>query len=213
MKDYLDQKLTAMLQDVLVPEGLAERLLERLDREEQKTKAIKSRPRVATTGRGFMLLGGVFATALGLLVAVWLGTGTTDKVSKQYVLNEAIRLFDAGTDHPGVLLAEKPVPADYPFSKAVLPVWGTKWRRIDEFSGGQGVVFDLPGPAGAGAALYVVDVETVEGLEADPTLHPFSTAGCCASAWRENGMLYVLVVKGDPATYRTYLNLPQRPVA
>ena len=229
MKDYVDEKLAAMLQDVLVPEGLSERLLERLNQEEQGTKNLSqnvaqlpsavqissARPRAAVPqGRRLMLIGGLSATAAGLLIAVWLGMGTTEKYSEQYVLNESIRMFDAAAVPSGFLLTEKPAPNAYPFSEAVLPARGMRWRFVDGFIGDRGVRFDLPGPAGARAALYVVNIDTVAGLGTGPTQQkPFSTAGCCASAWQENGMLYVLVVQGDPATYRTYLNLPQRPVA
>ena len=79
--------------------------------------------------------------------------------------------------------------------------------------GHRGVVYDLPGPAGTNAVLYVVDAGALEGFGEAPALNPFTTAGCCASAWQEGGLLYVLVVQGDPATYRAYLNLPHGPVA
>ena len=81
------------------------------------------------------------------------------------------------------------------------------------FEGRRGVVYDLPGPAGTSAALYVIDAEAAEGFDEAPALRPFTTAGCCASSWQEGGLLYVLVVQGDPATYRAYLNLPRVPVA
>ena len=137
----------------------------------------------------------------------WACTRARD-LSEQFVLDEAIRSFDMGVDQPGPLLAEKPAPADYPFSHAVLQVRGTRWRPLEAFLGRRGVVYDLPGPAGTTAALYVVDAEAVDGFGTAPALHPFTTAGCCASSWQEGGLLYVLVVQGDPATYRAYLNLP-----
>jgi len=94
-----------------------------------------------------------------------------------------------------------------------LQVRGTRWRPLQGFLGRRGVVYDLPGPAGTSAALYVVDTEGVEGIDPTPALRPFTTAGCCASSWQEGRLLYVLVVQGDPATYRAYLNLPHGPVA
>jgi hypothetical protein len=53
----------------------------------------------------------------------------------------------------------------------------------------------------------------LEGFRTSPAPHPFTTAGCCASAWQENGLLYTLVVKGEPASYEAYLNLAVEPVA
>jgi hypothetical protein len=223
MRDSVDERLAAALHDVPVPEGLAERLLARLAAAENELRTTKPRPvvapqttpRIATTGRGFLLSGGLLATAAVLFIAIWLGMHKSEGLSEQFVLDEAIRSFDLGVDQPGPLLSEKPAPADYPFSVAVLRVRGTRWRALEGvlFGGHRGVVYDLPGPAGASAALYVVDAEAVDGFGTEPALHPFTTAGCCASSWQEGGLLYVLVVQGDPATFRAYLNLPQGPVA
>ena len=90
----------------------------------------------------------------------------------------------------------------------------TKWRPVEGFLGRRGVIYDFSRPAGVRAALYVVDGE-VERLRTVPTLHPSTTAGssCCASAWQEGRLLYVLVVQGDRATYESYLKLPRSPVA
>jgi hypothetical protein len=217
MKDAVDEKLAAALHDVSVPEGLAERLLERLRSEEPRAKDIKPRPavtvRTATTGRGFVFSAGVVATAACLLIAVWLGTRQGERLSEQLVLDEAIRSFDVGVDQPGPSLAEKPAPTAYPFSRAVLPVRGARWRPLEAFLGRRGLVYDLPGRAGTSAALYVVEAEGIEGFDTVPAMRPFTTAGCCASSWREGGLLYVLVVQGDTATYRAYLNLPHGPMA
>ena len=227
MRDSIDEKLSAVFRNVPVPEGLAPRLLDRLGNEELGTKneeftVLRSsflRPRFARfliprlSRRRLIVGGGLLATAAGLLVAVWLGTQKGEYLTEPFVLDEAIQLFDLGGEQPGQLLAEKPAPPDYPFSLAVLQVRGTRWRAFKGFLGQHGVVYDLPGPAGTCAALYVVDAKEVEGFGGAPTLHPFTTAGCCASAWQEGELLYVLVVQGDPATYRAYLNLPQGPVA
>ena len=153
------------------------------------------------------------ATAAVLLIAVWLGMHRSEGISESFVLDEAIRSFDVGVDEPGPLLAEKPAPAGYPFSPAVLQLRGTRWRPLEAFLGRRGVVYDLPGPAGTTASLYVVDAEGLDGFGTAPALYPYTTAGCCASSWQEGGMLYVLVVQGDPATYRAYLNVPHGPVA
>ena len=55
MNDCVDEKLAAALYDVPVPEGLAQRLLERLATAENEAKSIKPRPVgfAVTTGRGF----------------------------------------------------------------------------------------------------------------------------------------------------------------
>lgn len=218
MRDSIDEELSAEFRNVPLPESLAPRLLNHLANEELGTKneefaVLRSsfvRPRLS---RRRLMVGGALATALGLLVAVWLGVQKGEYLTESFVLDEAIQLFDFGGGQPGQLLTEKPAPSDYPFSSAVLHVRGTRWRAFDGFLGRRGVVYDLPGPAGTCAALYVVDAKDIEGLGGLPTLYPFTTAGCCASSWQEGDLLYVLVVQGDPATYRAYLSLAQGPVA
>jgi len=228
MKDSVDEKLAVALFDVPVPPGLAERLLAGLAAEPNRpveelpvakdplavSRSSSFVPRFS--GRRWFLAGsGLAAVAAGLLIAVWLGLDRGEGLSEQFVLDEAIRSLDAGVGQPGRLLAEQPGPGDYPFSLAVVQVRGAKWRplRGDSFLGRRGVVYDLPGPAGTSAALYVVGSGTSAGFADAPALHPFTTAGCCASAWQQNGLLYVLVVQGDPATYRAFLNRPHGPVA
>jgi hypothetical protein len=227
MKDCVDEKLAAALHEVPVPEGLAERLLERLAAEPtwQNTELIAGNAQPAIPhssrlpsrwSRRWLLAGsGLLAVAGALLLAVWVGAGRGNTLSEAFVLDEAIRSFDMRADQVGHAMAERPAPADYPFSFAVLPVRGARWRPVagGGFLGHNGVAYDLPGPAGSKAVLYVVATGTSEGFSTVPARHPFTTGGCCASAWRENGLLYVLVVQGDPATYRAFLNLPRGPVA
>lgn len=157
----------------------------------------------------------MLTVAAGLLLAAWLVLPSKEALSEAFVLDEAIRSFDPGANPTGQLLAKQPAPADYPFSFAVAAVRGVRWRPLTGggFSGHNGVVYHLPGPAGARGILYVMDAGLAKEFSALPARRPFTTGGCCASAWQENGLLYVLVVQGDPATYRAFLNLPHGPVA
>lgn len=214
MKDNFDERLAAAIRDVSVPEGLADRLLQHLQDDVFGSSSAMPLLSLARWSRRWLLTAGALVTvAAGLLVAVWLGGSKSEELSEQFVLNEAIRSFALIADQSGLLLVENPSPAEYPPSGAVLQVRGTTWRSLDAFLGRRGVVYELPGPAGMTAALYVVSAEAVDGLAEVPAWHPFTTAGCSASAWQEDGLLYVLVVQGDPATYRAYLNLPHEPVA
>jgi len=218
MRDQFDLSLTAAFHDVLVPDGLAERLLERLaaDDAELSAAARRTDEKAERSGvfsrRRLLLGGGLPAAAAGLLLAIWLWPRGEVPLSEQYVLDEAIRRFDAGTETLGYALSEKPAPAAYPLSQMVVRLRGARWRFFSRFLGHRGVVYDLPAPAGRRAALYVVD-RKVDGLGLAPALNPFTTSGYCASAWQEDGLLYILVVQGDRATYGGYLNLPRSPVA
>jgi hypothetical protein len=217
MDQSMDEKLAATLHDVAVPDGLDVRLIECLATAENEQRTTKNEE-VAVPRSSFLIPswawagGGLLATAGALLLAVWLGMYTHENLTEQYVLDEAIRSFDVGADQSGQLLVER-VPSGHPFSPAVLQVRGTKWRPLEGFLGRSGVVYHMPGAAGSHAALYVIAAEPVEGVGGAPALRPFTTAGCCASAWREGRLLYVLVVQGDPSTYHAYLNLSRGPVA
>jgi hypothetical protein len=204
MRDAVDACLTRAFLDVPVPEGLAERLLDRLAAE---------RPRLRRSRRWLLAGGGLVAVAASIMLAVWLVGQRGACVSEQGALDEAIQLFAEGFEQPGHSLSNEPAPPAYPISSSV-SIRGTSWRDLDNFLGHSGVVYELPGPGGTHAALYVVACENVEGIGSAPAMQPTSnTAGCCASAWQEGGLLYVLVVEGDPSTYRRYLNLPYSPVA
>ena len=215
MRDSVDEKLAAALYDVPVPQGLADRLLASLAAECLAADAeLPSRWLPESISRRRVYAGSaLMALAVGLLVAVWLGSRTTESLSESFALNEAIQSFGTSEGESGVLVAERPAPADYPFSSAMLRPRGARWRVLDSFLGRRGVVYDMPRAAGRGAALYVVDAGAIQGFDGAPALRPFTTAGCCASAWQEGSLLYVLVVQGDPATYRAYLSLPHGPVA
>jgi hypothetical protein len=225
MRDIFDISLAAAFQEVPVPEGLADRILDRLaadlaDARDQRDSPLfadtitATVPSKRTFSRRWLLVGGgLLAAAAGLLIAVWLGAHKEEPFSEQFVLDEAIRAFEPESDGPSSLLAEKPAPEKYPLSQLVANVRGTRWRQLEDFLGRRVVVYDLPGPAGTHASLYVVAKE-VDGLKTSPSLYPsFTTAGCCASAWQEDGLLYVLVVQGNPSTYRGFLNLPRSPLA
>jgi hypothetical protein len=206
MRDAVDACLTKAIRDVAVPEGLAERLLAGLAVE---------RPR-RRSRRWVLLAGGLAATAATMLLAVWLGGyNALPPVSAESAREEAIQLFGAAANQPGCLLANGNAPAGFPFSSYVLSVPGTKWRCLNNFFlGRSGAVYDLLGPAGARAALYVVACNNPVGLGQSPesSRDVIMTSGCCASAWQEGGLLYVLVVQGDRSNYEQYLKLPSSPV-
>ena len=202
MRDSIDACLTQAFRDVPVPDGLVERLLAGL--------AVKQPRR---SRRWLLVGGGLLAVAASLLVALWLNMPGEERFSEQWALDEAIQSFCTGLQGPEYSLAKRPAPAEYPLSQWVIRVHGASWRHLDGFLGGCGVVYDLPGPPGTRAALYVVARKGIDELDTAPTLRPFTTANCYASTWQEGGLLYVLVVQGDSSTYNRYLNLPRSPVA
>ena len=110
------------------------------------------------------------------------------------------------------LLAETPPPEDYPLGHDVLEVPGTHWRWVAGFLGGKAVAYDLPGPGGGRATLYVAR-RVVEQLPSLPPDVPQPmTAGCSAAAWQQEALLYVLVVEGDARAYRGFLDRTRGPL-
>ena len=216
-RDQVDARLTAVFRDVPTPEGLADRLLDRLaidraasPRDFQETPAAGRAGK--TRSRRWLLVGGsVLAVAAAVLAAVWLGANRLDRLSEQAVLDLAIRSLDV-SGKGGQLLTAKSAPEEYPFSQLVSKTRSVTWRRVDDFLGRRGVVYNMAARDGTRANLYVIAGE-VEGLGGSPARHPFTTAGCCASAWREGNLAYVLVVHGNQAAYEGFLNLPRTPVA
>jgi hypothetical protein len=203
MRDSIDACLTQAFRNVPVPDGLAERLLAGL--------AVKQPRR---SRRWLLVGGGMLTAAATLFVAIWLNTPKPTPFSEELALDEAIRLFGAGFDGPGHLLTQQPSPAAFPLSKLVVRVPGERWQQLSDFLGCQSVVYRLPGPAGTHAALFVIANSGISASNVMPAANPRAgTAGCCASAWQEGNLLYVLVVQGDDSAYRSYLSLPRTPVA
>jgi hypothetical protein len=207
MRDAVDACLMRAFRDVAVPAGLAERLLAGL---------VVERP-LRRSRRWVLTAGGLAATAATILLAVWLGNYNRGPVSAESARNEAIQLFSTEVGQSGYLLAAGNAPSGYQFSYHVRALPGTTWRYLDDFRGYKGVVYDLRGPTGAPAALYVVACNNVgDGVGQSPDswkdIVTTASSGCCASAWQENGLLYVLVVQGDQSDYEQCLKLPSSPV-
>jgi hypothetical protein len=211
MRDEFDIYLTAVFQDVPVPDGLAGRLLERLASDTLADRNVCP-PVRSYRHQWLVAAGSLLAVAAGLLLALWLGTQRETRVSEQVVLDEAIQSFEAAPKDAGRSVSKEAAPADYPPSRMVALAGAAKWKPLSGFLGRRGVAYELTGAAGVRAVLYAVD-RPVEGLGTTPARRPLTTRGCCVSAWEEGGLMYVLVVEGDRKTYERYLNLPRTPVA
>lgn len=221
----LDLSLAKAFQDVPVPEGLAQRILERLAPAGEvaavRTDADQPMATVAVPVKhglrrrwllGAMGLG--LTLAASLLVAVMVGRDRVVYRDGQ-VLEMAVRLFETETPSPDQehLAAETPPPKEFPVSPLVLQHAQLRWRPISQFLGRSGVAYDLTVPGEARATLYVVR-QTVAGVPTSPGAQPsWTTHNCSVSAWQSGSLLYVLVVDGGSRAYRGYLDIPQGPVA
>jgi hypothetical protein len=130
----------------------------------------------------------------------------------QTALSAGLDFFLSEVRDPGQFVADVPPPAAWPPSRAVLPLRGMRWRPIQGFLDRAGLAYDLPGPDGTQATLYVVR-RTVAGALAVPPARPsLATGNCSTATWQEGGLLYVLVVRGDASAYAVFLDLPRGPL-
>ncbi len=232
--EHLDGKIAAAFQDVSLPPGLIQRLLANVSNarieipasDQSNPKPHQStnmdNPFIAASSpvqgkrkisrRRLLLAGGLLSAAVALLIALWLNFHNAESYTEQTVIDEAFSFFEADIALGRTLLTEKSPPKAYSFSRAIISSNDICWREIRNFLGRSGIAYDLPERNGRRATLYVIK-QNIEGLGNEPLYRPFTTGGFSASAWQEGGLLFVLVIQGEPNSYQHYLNLPRGPVA
>jgi hypothetical protein len=166
----------------------------------------------AVSRRWLLTAGGLITIAAALFVMLYLGLRKADTCTPETALHEAIRYFMDEDAPPGDLLNKQSRPQGIAFSRAVSLHKGTRWRKIRDFLGRDGVAFDLPSREGARATLYVIQ-RSVGELPTVPPLRPFTTGRCAAAVWQEREFLYVLVVQGGPRTFQHFLKVSHSPIA
>jgi hypothetical protein len=223
----LDATLAGAIQDVPPPAGLADRLLVRLATSEAVEGRVSAdMAAVAAVGgtvapasrrlrnhyfRWVVAASVLAAVAVPALVAV-LQWRAAHQFTPQSVVSEGLGFYVSETRGPAQFVDDVAPPSALPLSRAVLPLRGVRWRAIQGFLDRAGLAYDLAGPGGAQATLYVVR-RTVAGAPAAPPVCPFlATGNCSTSTWQEAGLLYVLVVRGDASAYAGFLDLPRGPL-
>ena len=207
-----DQRLQTALRDVPVPQGLAERILDRLaaqppaDVPTTTHKTFRQPDTVKKTNRRRWI--GVSATllAVSLLVAVVLCVWNSGRLSSAQLFDEAIAQFVPEQTAPGELLTQA-IPS-HPFSRDILCPRDTRWRTIDDFAGHRAVAYEMTTPTGRRATLFVVSCShPITELGGLPPYHPQPvTGGITVGTWQSDGFAYALVVEGNARTYRQFLN-------
>ncbi|MBN2578807.1 MAG: hypothetical protein JXB10_07435 [Pirellulales bacterium] len=229
-----DARLAELFRDVPVPPGLAERIHSRLavdassyppgdvcPEAETKSDVVPSILRWGTTAlpahsprdssprrravsrRWFVAAGGLLASAVTVLLALYFGLPKTETYTPEDACFAAIRFFEHDEAGPGKLLEEEPPPEKYVFSPVVTLQRGIRWRKISDFLGREGVAYDFPSRGGIRATLYVVS-PSIDGIPSIPSLSPYTTGGCAADVWHEDGRLYVLVIQGSTQNFRSF---------
>jgi hypothetical protein len=211
-----DAAVKAAFEDVAVPAGLAEQILGRLAAAdpvipEAPTAGIhplasyQLAPRPARLSRRAWLTGAaVAAMAAAVLLAVVFREGQLP-LSRDGVLMQAVQQFaEDSIAAPGELASQAPPPEDYPLSRDVLCFAEVRWRWVN-LLGTRAVAYDLSGPAGVRATLYVAHRTVSGSLPARPPISPDCTSGASAAAWMEGKVLCILVVDGNARLYQNYL--------
>lgn len=217
-----DTKLGPALAEVALPAGLYERILERLSAQAPcddttegwgvvarlpELQGLKSAP--VQRPRRYWLAGAAVLIAAGL-AAIVVSLVQRPAWPESEILDQAVARF---TGEEAVQGRQDAPPAEYPFSRSVLPLRGTQWRYVEGLLGRGGVAYDLPAGNGSRATLYVLRARGKDLPAFAPARPSFDTGDCTAAAWQEGELLYVLAVRGDARAYRAHLDLRSGPMA
>ena len=224
-----DERLAAAFHNVEVPSELEQRVLYFLASEstgdnvdEEARSDVHpvvqgSVPGLATRIATSRFTWSSVAIAASVMVAffLWPRSAATDSTPPEHLLEQAIAFFQTDTNGQGVSVAEKSPPSGYEPSADVRHIDTSDWREIEDFLGYRTVAYDLSGPRGEQATLYVSQ-HPVEQLEMVtlPSAKPWlATGGVSATCWKVDGRLFVLVVEGGREQYDEFVKQPGSTVA
>lgn len=211
-----DEKLASTFHDVAVPAGLEDRLLSQLAASEMPIAAAdESQLTVARSRRVFWASAVAVAASIATAIFLWPRGPEVDLTSRDMLLDQAIAFYSNETPVPGVSLAAHSPPVGFATSSDVRHAGGATWRRVDDFLGSPAVAYDLVGPRGEQATLYVARRRLVDLRHVTlPSIKPaLSTGGVSATCWQNDDVLYVLVVSGEREQYDEFVRQPGSTVA
>jgi len=227
-----DEEVTIALNDVVVPEGLDARILDRIRSASapQPVSPVDSKTHRSHTRRWALLTSASVLLVIGLS---WLAQQFGPEELAQPlrladVPEAAVHQFDIEGDiaytgrpvmdpHPTTAAAESgPTPETHPISRRVFALPTASWRPIDDFLGREAIAYDLTDSSSSfRATLYVVDAEGAEGPvpgDAPPLRPNLDTRNRACGVWLADNRLYVLVVEGDLRRYQGLIDLPTGPM-
>jgi hypothetical protein len=218
----LDTKIGQAFRAVSVPDGLAERILDRLGQDDMESDTqvpCDLQPQesiVATAGRmrwkWLIGAGATLATAAAVVIAVLVFSNANDQpVAGADVRQAAMAQFalDLGTFGTGLSPIQEAPPAGYPVSSEVI-LRGVRWRWVDDLLlERKAVAYDVSLPAGGRATLYVLKAKSA-GLPTAPPARARGTGNRSVAAWKSGDLVYVLVLD-QPGMYPKLL-APRGPI-
>lgn len=226
VREYIertDRAIAAAMQQVPVPEGLAERILANLAHQQPAAACSAgdhgpaiTRPRpwaIARRRRAprfkVALGGAAVAAAIGLVAFAL--RPAREPIDAAYVEQLAQDLY-AADDRDADLFATD-VPRDFPLDARLSTGRVYGWRKVARgLLDLPTIAYELTSRRNARATLYVVSSKSLDltriGVAPQPAI---STGGVTIGVWQNGGQLYVLVVQGGPAEFQSYF--PQSSVA
>jgi len=207
-----DAEMSMAFRDVPVPPGLAGRLVDNL-----RPAAAESSPSAAVARSQPWLRRAVLLAAATVAVTVTLSFWQSWRNGPRYTLGgaveEVVAFFHSDQAAPGFRLSDTPAPPGFRFSDGILVYPHVRWRSVKGLlHTDEAVAYELTTDDGHLARLYVLR-QRVDDLPNAPPMRPArTTANCSVSVWRERGLVYLLVVRGDSAAYERFLNVPRGPI-
>lgn len=226
----LDSAIAGAVEQGPVPDGLAERLLDRLRQAAAERTAHAAPPLapaaevsgdLATRGtvtpanwrlrfsRRRWQLGGALAAAAALCLAAWWWSRPVESISYEQLLAAANAFDSAAAPDRWKSVAKAPPQRWYAIPTGVSVRTARRWKSVRGFVGRRGVAYDLVAAAGAKGTLYVMPLSTgrsqaISGLGRAPGV-PQRTGGLATAAWTDGTRLYVLVVRGGEPEFWSFL--------
>lgn len=164
--------------------------------------------------------GSLAVTAAGLGgLFWWRRSNEAAPLVLQDVLTRTLAFHQSHEGRIGELvpISRVPAPAEFRMSNQIVGLREIpRWQKLDgRLLGRAGVAYELGGPNGSHATLYVLSYDgrpEVFSLPEQPPEKPHSTEGYALAGWREDDRIQVLVVDGDVDRYRSFLT-PARDIA
>lgn len=209
--EQIDAKIKKAFGDVAVPPGLEARILASLASSNPPPEAAGSdavRPRRRLRASQWYLAASAVFVAASLLLALFLQWNATPPLDESLILQAAMAAFDTRGQGSMLVGELSPEVREFPLGGdlALGRCTGIGWQPLADFLCSKGVLYTFTAPGNAPVQLYVLDLPgNIDGqLPSSMPWNPTSnTGGKRASAWQAGGRLYVLVVNGNTAAYRS----------
>ncbi|RMF92358.1 MAG: hypothetical protein D6741_15010 [Planctomycetota bacterium] len=207
-----DAAVCEALQQTPVPDGLEDRLLERLNTAKKLSNGARSRSPRWSRRRMLAFLGAGAAAAAGVGIVAWLFRPRRPRPT----ISEIAAMAQENWNAEGALFGTGKIlntatPAEFAFPHELRREASITWRST-RLGGFRAVAFDIQLRTQEVATLYAARIPVDRCPAFPPRMPQVRGSRTSVAVWREGATVYALVVKGDPRTYRRFL-APAEPIA